>query len=260
MSVQRLRRKARRTLRQRGKPYAEWLFNSHTIARLRRREHVLCIGDSHVTALHRVEVPGVWFWVDGIAGATASGVLNPNSSTRSGAIFKQRLRRAKRWQQVLLQLGEVDCGFVIWQRAQREGLSVEQQLAVTLDSYESFIRQVLEMGFARVIVLSAPLPTIGDLASEWVGPVASARKEVKATQLERTRLTMRFNESLAERCEGLEVVFVDATSRQLDPSTGLIDSRFLRATNLDHHLATKPYARLISERLAPLWGRGPASA
>lgn len=214
---------------------------------------MLCIGDSHVTALHRVEIPGVWFWVDGIAGATASGVLNPNSSTRSGAIFKDRLRRAKRWQQVLLQLGEVDCGFVIWQRAQREGLSVEQQLAVTLDSYAAFIEQTVALGFARVIVLSAPLPTIGDLASEWTGPVASERKQVKATQIERTRLTTRFNEGLAERCAALGVAFVDATSRQLDAATGLIDPRYLRATNLDHHLATKPYARLISEQLAALW-------
>jgi hypothetical protein len=230
-----------------------WLFNSRPYARLRGREHVLCIGDSHVTALHRVEVPGVWFWVDGIAGATASGVLNPNSSTRSGLIFKRRLQRAKLWQQVLLQFGEVDCGFVIWQRAEREGLSVEQQLTVTLDSYSSFIEQVVALGFARVIVLSAPLPTIGDLASEWIGPVASARKDVKASQAQRTQLTMRFNELLVERCSALGATFIDATSAQLDSATGLIDSRYLRATNLDHHLATKPYASLISRALLPLW-------
>jgi hypothetical protein len=84
---------------------------------------------------------------------------------------------------------------------------------------------------------------------------------VKASQAQRTQLTTRFNELLAERCEALGVVFVDATSAQLDPDTGLIDARYLRATNLDHHLATKPYAKLISRALAPLWqtGRGPSS-
>ena len=210
--------------------------------------------------MRHVRVPGVWFQVEALGGATASGILNPNSTTGSLATFSKRLSRAKPWQEVLLQLGEVDCGFLIWHRAQRKGLSVDEQLATTLDSYGSFIERVAGMGFARVTVLSVPLPTISDLRSEWTGQVANQRRQVTATKAERTALTLRFNLELAERCASLGVMFVDVTSGQLDPSTGLIDPGFLRKNNRNHHLAQGPYSRLISEELARAWRKPTAGA
>lgn len=250
--LRKIRRKTRRKVRTRVRSYSVLLFNSRLLSRVRKRRHVLCLGDSHVMILHRVKAPGVWFSIEGIAGATASGVLNPNSQTRAATIFMDRLQRAKPWQQVVVQMGEVDCGFVIWQRAERDGIGVEEQLRSTLDSYASFLEDIVAMGFARVFVMSAPLPTISDFASEWVGPVASARKDVRASKAERTSLTMRFNEQLAARCQRLGVTFVDVTTAQFDEAMGLIDPRFLRATNLDHHLAPLPYAELIRDELVPL--------
>ncbi len=213
----------------------------------------MCLGDSHIRVFYSVRVPGVWFQVKAVRGATASGVLNPNSTTQSLAIFTARLREAKRWQPIVLQLGEVDCGFVIWHRAQRHGLSIDEQLTSTLDSYATFIESVIGMGFERVIVLSVPLPTIGDLQSEWGGDVANLRTEVTATKAERTGLTLRFNSGLRERCESIGAVFVDITTGHLDPATGLLDPRFLRATHANHHLATEPYAQLVSGELSRLW-------
>ena len=248
-----MRVSALRRLRKRAKPYVMRLFNLRLYARLRGREHVLCVGDSHVYVMHLVAVPRAWFWIEGVEGATASGVLNPNSETRSREIFMETLSRGRRWQHVLLELGEVDCGFVIWRRAEREGLSVEQQLQRTLDAYETFIEQVLTMGFAGVTVMSVPLPTIDD-PSEWRGHVANARREVKATQLERTQLTLRYNQELARRCARVGVAFVDVTSEQMDPATGLVHSRFIRPTKYDHHLAYLPFAELITRRLADRWG------
>jgi hypothetical protein len=228
------------------------LFNRQIYARARKRTHVLCIGDSHVQVMRRVRVPGAWLRVKSLYGATASGVMNPNSATHSLSTFTKRLRRAKPWQEVLIQLGEVDCGFVIWHRAQRHGLSIDEQLAHTLDSYTAFIGRVVDLGFRRTIVLSAPLPTIGDYQSEW-GEVANLRAEVTATQAERTNLTLRFNEQLRERCDAIGVTFVDVTTGHYDPSTRLIDRRFLRTTYQDHHLADRPYARLISGELRKVW-------
>ena len=203
--------------------------------------------------MRHVVVPGVRFRAEALAGATASGLQNPNSATRSQAIFAKRLRRAKRWQHVLIQLGEVDCGFVIWHRAERHGLSVEEQLEQTLDSYQTFLEGIARTGFAGVIVLSVPLPTIDDTRSEWRGQVANLRKEVTATKLERTNLTLRFNSQLQARCLLLGIDFVDVTTGHLDPLTGLIDKRFLRRTQVNHHLAQGPYAELISEQLGRLW-------
>lgn len=229
------------------------LFNRLAYARLRGRRHVLCVGDSHLRVMRHVCVPGAWIRVTSVDGATASGVLNPNSQTHALSIFTARLSRAKPWQVVLVELGEVDCGFVIWHRAQRHDLSVEEQLAYTLDSYVAFIETVRGMGFRQVLVLSAPLPTIGDDPLEW-GEVANLRAEVTATQRERTDLTLRFNAQLSERCRALGgVCFVDATTGHLNPVTGLVDQRFVRSTSYDHHLAGEPYARLIAQELGGMW-------
>ncbi len=230
----------------------DWVFNRRGLARALGRTHVLCIGDSHIRVMESVAVPGVRFRVKPLEGATASGVQNPNSQTRSREIFAKWLRRAKPWQEVLVQLGEVDCGFVIWYRAERYGIAIVEQLEKTLDSYSAFIESVAAMGFRRVIVLSAPLPTIGDSPSEW-GEVANLRQAVATKRVDRTKLTLRFNALLRERCAAIGAEFVDATSEQLDPRTGVIDARFLRPTHHDHHLADAPYAQLISGELRRIW-------
>jgi hypothetical protein len=232
----------------------DWLFNRRTLARLAGRRHVLCLGDSHVEAMRQVRVRGVWFRAQPLRGATASGILNPSSSSKSFETFTARLAKAKPWQEILLQLGEVDCGFLIWRRADRHGIGVEEQLAQTLESYTGFIEYVLGGAFRRVIVVSVPLQTIEHYPSA-LGEVATLRKTVTASQAERTALTLRFNSELRARCERLGAAFVDATTGHLDPATGMIDARFVRETTLDHHLADEPYAELLATQLGELWPR-----
>jgi len=210
------------------------------------------MGDSHTLVLGDLRVPGVWFRAYGIGGATASGILNPRSKTESFTAFTARLARAPRWQQILLLLGEVDCGFLIWHRAERLKLSVDEQLAFTLNSYTAFIARVVAEGFSRVLVLSAPLPTISDSPSTW-GDIANLRAEVTASKAERTNLTQRFNADLRKRCDTIGAVFVDVTSGHLDPLTGLVDTRFLRDNPRNHHLARDPYNKLVSRELCRLW-------
>ncbi len=236
------------------------VFNSYRIAQIDRRQRVLCLGDSHVAVMRYVHLDGVFFNPKPVSGATASGVVNPNSKTSAYRAFSERLARAPRWQHVLVQLGEVDCGFVIWHRARRHGLSSSDQLEQTLDSYMRFIREVAKMGFRSVSVLSVPLPTITDYPSQW-GEVANARKEITASQRERTELTMGFNEELRRRCAGGGVTFIDATTCQQNPKTGIIDPRFVRkgTDQVDHHLNDGEYAQLIAARVPEhLWG--PVSA
>jgi hypothetical protein len=231
---------------------ADWLFNRRAYARFLSREHVLCIGDSHVQVMRHVRVPGFWFRVLSVEGATASGIMNPNGTAQAMPIFTKRLSHAKPWHRLLVQLGEVDCGFVIWHRAQRHRLSIDQQMAYTLDRYEAFIQSLSTMGFREVVVLSAPAPTIGDDPIDW-GEVANLRSEVSATQTARTDLTLRFNAQLQDRCQAIGIPFVDITTGHMDKRTGLIDARFLRTTHEDHHLAYRPYAQLISKELCGLW-------
>jgi hypothetical protein len=230
----------------------DWAFNQRMIARVLGPECVLCLGDSHVGIFRRVRVPGVWFRQYSIGGATASGILNPSNQSESFRLFTARLARARPWQHVLLMLGEVDCGFLIWHRANRHNLTVDEQLELTLDSYTTFISRLLGQGFKSVIVMSTPLPTIDD-SPEPIGEVASLRRAVTATKAERTALTLRFNAELQKRCEKMGVAFIDATSGHLDPETGLVDRHFLRASARNHHLAPGPYGDLISAEFSRQW-------
>jgi hypothetical protein len=144
-------------------------------------------------------------------------------------------------------LGGVDCSFVIWYHAQRRNLSASELLHDAVEGYSELIRQTIEMGFPRVLVVSPPLPTMGDVKRP-----KNLRGSVAGTQLERTKLILQFNDAMRERCRELGAVFVDVTSDQLDPSTGLIAARFVREGVRNHHLAPEPYQELVAAKLAAL--------
>jgi hypothetical protein len=240
----------RRANRWLGRRVRIWWFNRRSLARLLGREHVLCLGDSHLKVMRDVQLPNVSFRTCGVGGATASGILNLNSKSRAAAIFKKRLGRTGRWQRVLLLLGEIDCGFLIWQRAELHGISVDEQLTQTLDAYEAFITDLVQSGFKEVIVLSPPLPTIDDETKKiGISKVARERISIAATQRERTQLTLRFTTELRELCARIGVTFLDVTSAQLDESSGLIRSDYLHHNPRDHHLASEPYSQLIAHQL-----------
>lgn len=232
---------------------AAWLaFDSAAYARLRGRAHVLALGDSHMAALPGVTVPGAWVRPFALGGATASGILNPASRTRARQLFDARLAAAPRWQHVLLGLGEVDCGFVVWQRARSHGLAVEDQLQATLDSYRSFIEAVRAAGFRSVSVLAATLPTVPSYGAVRGNPSMAARRSVTASLAERTALTRRYNAGLAVRCERLGVPFFDTTAAQVDPATGAVRRELVVAD--DPHLELAGYAAILGRALC-----GPAA-
>jgi hypothetical protein len=246
-----MRKRLRRAyLRSRTLAADAW-FDSKLVARATRKAHVLALGDSHIDVMRHVHRDDASFRVLMIEGATASGITNPNSQTNASNLYKERIARAKRWQHVAVQLGEVDCGFIIWHRAQRLGISVEEQVQQTLDNYLEILTFTRDQGFASVMVIAVPLPTIDDYPSAWA-EVANLRKEITATQLERTDLTIRFNAELQQRCAAIGVTFVDASSAQLDAETGLVRRDLLRPDDRDHHLADVPYAALIQRALPPL--------
>jgi hypothetical protein len=237
-----------RSRRARATEAAAWrLFDSRAVARLSRREHVLGIGDSHIAALAQARVPGAWLRPFGLGGATASGIRNPASQTRARELFEARLALAPRWQHLLVGLGEVDCGFVIWHRAQRHGIGVSRQLGETLDSYAAFLAELRGSGFRSVSVLSATLPTVANYADAHGNPGLRMRSAIEVPLAERTELTLAYNAALAERCAAIGAAFVDTTPEQLDPAMGLVRSSLALAD--DPHLDPAGYARILSRAL-----------
>lgn len=180
-----------------------------------------------------------------IGGATAMGLCNPKSQTNALPVFEEYLR-AFPGEDVLVMMGEVDCGFLIWWRAQTKGLSVESQLQQSLARYQAFVRG-LQRDQGRVVVVSAPLPTLPDDAPP--GPVADARREVRASQRQRTDLTLRYNDRMARWAEAEDVTYVDVSDELLDPATNLIHERFRRPDPGNHHLADGPYAAVLESAL-----------
>jgi hypothetical protein len=80
------------------------------------------------------------------------------------------------------------------------------------------------------------------------GEVAAARSEVKATQRERTELTLEFNRRVAAFCSEAGAVFID-----LDPESiganGLVRPALLNADSSDHHYDRPAHSRLLVPHL-----------
>lgn len=178
------------------------------------------------------------------------GLANPRSQTNAATIFSAYLlKNVRRRDQVLFCLGEVDCGFVIWYRALKHSADIEQQFELSFRNYTGLLDQARSR-CAMLIVMSVPLPTIVD-GQDW-GDVASARREVISSQLERTALTVRYNSLLKEYCERNGAKFMDLERETIDPLTGLVKAEYLNPDPLDHHLDREKLASLVTCKLREL--------
>jgi PST family polysaccharide transporter len=194
---------------------------------------------SHINAIHPLSK--LYFDVTPVKGATAQGLVNPNSKTNSLQIFRNKINTITNKKSILIfLLGEVDTGFVIWYRAQKYGESVEAQLERSLTNYITFLTETQKRGFQNIFVVSAPLPTIRD--NQTWGDIANLRKEVTATQLERTELTLRYNSKLRDLCEMHGLKFVNFDEELLDSNTGLIKDVFVNEDLSNHHLDADRYS------------------
>ncbi|MBK4728717.1 SGNH/GDSL hydrolase family protein [Oxynema sp. CENA135] len=217
----------------------------------RRHIYAICLGDSHIKIFSKIDrdrsIPGMYFETIAVPGATARGSINPNSRTDALQTFKRRIESAKPWQYLFFQLGEVDCGFLIWYCAQKYKIPIRDALETSILNYSNFLEWVRTRNLHNIYILSVPLPTISD-GVEW-GEVANARRGVQASQLERTALTLEYNDRLKQECEKRGFSFIDITSEQLNPETQIVDPRFVNSDILDHHLNPIAYSESIVETL-----------
>src|SRR3972149_2878198 len=179
------------------------IFNK--FIRFKRRE-LVCLGDSHVDVYKYIQehnlLPNFSIEVKNVGGATAMGMVNPNSRTNALKIFTEYLKDKNKNSVILVQLGEVDCGFVIWYRAKKYHLSVKSQL----NNYFSFVKDI-KPKFKHIVITGAALPTIKD-GQDW-GEVANLRREVKVPIIKRTKLTLDYNSALKKFAVNNSFIYLD---------------------------------------------------
>jgi hypothetical protein len=217
---------------------------------------LLYLGDSHVRYFAKAAAFDLLhpYVVDGIevGGATAVGMRNPNSKTDAIGRFRKWVTDKDRNAVVLVHLGEVDCGYVIWYRADRYAESVEVQMRQSIDAYFEFVDELREQGFTRIIITGATLPTITD--EDQIGEVVIARSSITATMAERTALSLEYNRMLEQGAVARGLAFVDIADDVVDPSTGVVSAKMRNPNPEDHHMNEMFAAVYWARRLAPTLG------
>jgi hypothetical protein len=205
------------------------------------------LGDSHTRYFRHLQATAplrrTRLRVFNVTGATASGLKNPSSKTRAVASFRSLLRTARRDQALLLQLGEVDCGFAMWMRAERRRTPIEVELEDAIGHYLDFVAEIRGRGFRRVMLATVPPPTIEDW-NRWRGPIGHLRRQVKADLPERSRVTRLFNQRLRLAAPGAGFDFLDVEDALVDPHTAIVRPELLSEEPGDLHLNNERTARI----------------
>ncbi|MQT13228.1 hypothetical protein [Segnochrobactrum spirostomi] len=185
-----------------------------------------------------------------VRGATALGLANPASVTQAAAHYDAALLPARPGLVPVMQLGEVDCGFVIWYRAEKKGVPVSTQFEASLAGYFGFVDHLLKAGYPTLVVTGATVPTIRD-GQNW-GEVAHLRREVTTSLIDRTRLTLDYNARLAEGAAARGLPFIDIAAAVLCPEAGVVRDEYRRKDPLNHHLHRRRAAALWAAELNAL--------
>jgi len=208
---------------------------------------ILVIGDSHSEVFRYIDTNNKDYffpYVCTVAGATAQGAVNMNSKTNALKIFQNLIEKyGKKTNKLIIMLGEVDCGFLIWARAKRLGISVDEQIELSLKNLFTFIHNTLENNnndYTKkdIMVAGSILPVIEDNTA--LKHINGGRAEADVSQEIRTKKTLEYNNRLQEICFKNGYNYIDITKYTLG-TDGLIDTYYTRKENefygdLDHHL------------------------
>ena len=202
-------------------------------------KHIIVCGDSHVGVFRFMnnKQKKYQFDVCHVGGATAQGMVNPNSKTNALSIFINKIKKSKKADKIIIMLGEVDCGFVIWVRSKRYNISVDKQIENSTENLFKFIEKIINNFSYRkedIIVAGSVLPTIKDSINKKY--LNGARSEVDVSQKIRTAKTLKYNEILKTYCKKNGHHYIDITKETLDTNNNTIKNNFINNNKNNHHL------------------------
>ena len=211
---------------------------------------ILCCGDSHTRVFdycNRRQNEFV-FDVCVVSGATAQGAVNPNSKTDALNIFEKKIN-STRADKILIMLGEVDCGFVIWVRSKRYNISIDDQINISVNNLFTFVNNIIETkNYTNkdIIICGSILPTIKDNTDKKF--LSGVRSEVDVSQLERTKKTIEYNNLLKKNCHKYGYNYIEIVNDILGKD-GIVRDEFLNSNSAEHHLDNEKTYKLWLSKL-----------
>jgi hypothetical protein len=211
---------------------------------------ILCCGDSHTIVFDYCNSRQNDFVFDvcKVSGATAQGAVNPNSKTNALNIFEKKIN-STRADKILIMLGEVDCGFVIWVRSKRYNISIDDQINISVNNLFTFVDNIIatkNYTNKDIIICGSILPTIKDNTDKTF--LSGARSEVDVSQLERTKKTTEYNNLLKINCHKYGYNYIEIVNDILGKD-GIVRDEFLNSNSADHHLDNEKTYKLWLSKL-----------
>jgi hypothetical protein len=218
------------------------------------RQVAYCLGDSHARVFDRIQEGALLrrtsLDVTRVLGATALGMANPNSRSNALVDFTRALRGVPTDLPLITLLGEIDCGYLLWYRADRAGHDVSVEFEQSLAAYTGYLADLQQRGHSRLIVAMVPPPTVQDYA-EWAG-LDNARKHVTASLAQRAELTRSYNRRLREWAGAHRAEILDYEDDVTDPATGMVRPELVHPDPLNHHLDPERFAAVVASRMREL--------
>lgn len=211
------------------------------------KKKILVLSDSHGRVLKMIK--SFFIKQKEVPASSINGLKNQESKTKALIKFRSFLEKSNGFDYCLLMLGEVDANIVIWNKSKRDRMPVSEVLLNTINIYSNFIEQEVFNYYkpSQVIIAGANLPCVSDDLALIQNSVP--RRSIKATQKERTELTLRLNNSLKELAALKGCKYIDITDNIIDSNTGLLNDEFLRDDGLDHHLPARKTYQFWEQKL-----------
>lgn len=211
---------------------------------------VVVFGDSHSCIWKRVcgiepsspikidYLPRVEFVGKAIMSASAQGLINKDSKTNSGALFREHFDKMRgKYDFVIFQFGNVDVDFILWHTKR----DIDEQIEISSRGITDYINETFkDVPREKIIIVGIQPPTISD---KYLHKIPGC----SLNQKERTEISLRLNERLKEKTRDNTNIFLDVFPYLLDENVGIIKQKYV-SNEQDNHSNDKS-AAIYAEKL-----------
>lgn len=194
---------------------------------------VHCVGDSHTRAFQiaRRYTKRTLITTTIVRGASARGIGSSQSQTGARSQFLRTLEKVPQTHAVLVCMGEVDVGHLLWRLARDRDQDIQELMETSITRLMDFV-SMLER--RPVIIAGVTPPTVVDYRLVRGGN--RLRSELLIPWQERSDLAKSWNTELRSWCEDAGHIYLDCYDMAVDQTTGRVSELFAPVDPADHHL------------------------